>query len=192
MTGFGEHVWVVQGCWGMWHTASTLCGPCEELVALAATARGTWGSPPQRKFHEVRAWPLLFLTASATPSRVSAWSRYLQVFVEQKNKWHNTQVLLWFQLLPMATPLSNYKCFLLRDGRWPAIYTVKKLPWDKIRPLMTVTSRADMEWKLLLCGSPVGSFLRKKWVRLHSKWVAGMTYPNLKFSVAPTTCRTWC
>ena len=33
---------------------------------------------------------------------------------------------------------------------------------------MTVTSRADMEWKLLLCGSPAGSFLRKKWVRLHS------------------------
>ena len=69
---------------------------------------------------------------------------------------------------------------------------VKKLARDKTRPSMTVTSRAEMEWQLLLCGSPAGSFLRKNWVRLHRKRVTGMTYPNVKFSVAPTMCITWC
>ena len=68
----------------------------------------------------------------------------------------------------------------------------KKLPRDKTRPSMTVTSRAEMEWWLLLCGSPAGSFLRKKWVRRHRRRVTGMTYPNVKFSIAPTMCRTWC
>ena len=99
-----------------------------------------WPGVPGGPHHNISsmrsgALSLLFFTASSTPSRVSAFSRYSQVFVEWKNKWHDTQILLGFQSLYLQPHLfqTTTRVFptILRDGRLPAIYMVKKVPWDK-------------------------------------------------------------
>lgn len=164
MTGFGDCVWVVQWPRRTWHIASNTAGSMKSWWPWLLQPGVPGG--PHHNISSVRsgALSLLFFTASSTPSRVSAFSRYSQVFVEWKNKWHDTQILLGFQSLYLQPHLFQIttRVFptILRDGRLPAIYMVKKVPWDK-------KTRALTDWNLqsrdgmgaLVPGSPAGAFL---------------------------------